>query len=637
MKNINLIYYKILAILFLLTACQNDDLPKGNFNLDAVTVFSGEVAHEGASLIWQAPTGNLTPQNYILNWSPDGVETILESSTTSYEISGLINETNYKFTIQADYGDTGISGVNEIELAPQDELNFRVLPGNEFAIALWETPNRNDISGYTLTWEPNGQEIEIPMGTNTHQITGLTNDVEYTFAFGINFSGGANSNNVQASVIPGEISAFLINVESPMATDLVEFTYNPAYLPVNTAVSWKYDFDDGTTSTDQNPIHTFATPGVYDIAVQITDNQGFIFNDTKTVFVWGEKWAYDIGSQMKPQIPAIDDNGTIYIGSEDNTGFHAINPDGTLKWIYSGLSDNVYSSASIGTDGTIYVGAKDNNLHAINPDGTQKWVFAMGGDAIYATPAIANDGTIYIGSDSDNLFAINPDGTQKWVFNTAGFNIRSTPAIATDGTVYIASDDDNLYALNSANGSVVWSFLLGGDVEGGLAIDSDGSIIAAVDVASSQGAVFAINPDGTEKWSTTVGGRILSSPAIANNTIYFGTKDISQLIALNATNGSQLWSFTAGDIILSSPTIDINGAIYFGSFDDNIYVLNPDGTQKYKFDTGANVWSSGVIGTDGTLYIGGYDNMLHAFEFFADGLANDVWPTFGKNNKHTSR
>ena len=116
-------------------------------------------------------------------------------------------------------------------------------------------------------------------------------------------------------------------------------------------------------------------------------------------------WSYDIGFQIKPQSPAVADDGTIYIGSEDNTNFHAINPDGTLKWVYNQLADNVYSSASIGTDGTIYVGSKDDYLHAINPEGTQKWKDLEGAGAKdnNSTPAKANDGTEYIATD-DNKY-----------------------------------------------------------------------------------------------------------------------------------------------------------------------------------------------------------------------------------------
>jgi outer membrane protein assembly factor BamB len=638
MKKSKIILFTFLVIALIIYSCQNDDLPEANFNLDGVAVFSGEVAHEKANLVWQSPTGDLSPVNYILNWSPDGVKTILDASVNSYEVKGLTNGVIYEFSLQADYGSTGISGVNEIELTPRDELNFRALPGNELAIVLWDTPNRTDIVGYTLTQELNNTKVEISADKNSFQITDLENDTEYTFSFVINYTSGEVSKSVSAKITPGEISAFVLNVNSPRATELVEFTYNPAYLPSSTAASFKYDFGDGTSSTDQNPLHTFSETGIYDVNIQITDEQGTVFSDTKQVFVWGEKWSYEIGAQIKQQIPTIADDGTIYIGSEDNSNFLAINTDGTLKWTYSGLGDNQGSStSSVGSDGTIYIGSKDGNLHAIDSNGNLKWKFLLAGDPIWASPAISNDGTIYIGSDGDILYAINPNGTQKWTFNTLGSNIRSTPAIASNGTVYIASDDDNLYALNPSDGSVIWTFPIGGDVEGAVALDVDGTIILGVDQGSSAGAVYAINPDGTEKWVATTLGRLFSSPAIANNRVYVGTKDSNKLLAFNAFSGSQEWSFTAEDIILSSPTVDKNGAIYFGSFDDNVYVLNPDGTEKYKFNTTENVWSSAVIANDGTVYIGGYNGKLYAFEFFAESLAEDTWPIFGNNLKHTGK
>jgi len=348
-------------------------------------------------------------------------------------------------------------------------------------------------------------------------------------------------------------------------------------------------------------------------------------------------WSYDIGFDIKPQVPAIADDGTIYIGSEDNDNFHAINPDGSLKWTYTLVGDNIYSSASVGTDGTIYVGTKQLSLHAINPDGSQKWVFDMGSDAIYASPAIATDGTIYIGSDDDNFYAVNQDGTQKWSFTTGG-NVRSTPAIATDGTVYVASDDDNLYALNPADGSLAWSYNIGGDVEGCVVLDEDGTIFVGVDRGTPNGAVVALNPDGTLKWESANTGRVLSSPAIANNTIYFGTKDTNNLYALDITSGNELWSFNAGDIILSSPAVGDDGKIYFGSFDDNLYCLNPDGSLNFSttLTAGENLWSSPVITTDGDLIIGSYDGKLYSVDIPSTGLANSNWPMFGKNLQHTS-
>ena len=38
--------------------------------------------------------------------------------------------------------------------------------------------------------------------------------------------------------------------------------------------TWEWDFGDGNTSTDQNPTHTYASPGVYLVCLIITDDDG---------------------------------------------------------------------------------------------------------------------------------------------------------------------------------------------------------------------------------------------------------------------------------------------------------------------------------------------------------------------------
>jgi PKD repeat protein len=45
-------------------------------------------------------------------------------------------------------------------------------------------------------------------------------------------------------------------------------------------VSWQWDFGDGTTSTEQNPEHTYADRGHYQVTLTVTDNDGA--SDTKT-------------------------------------------------------------------------------------------------------------------------------------------------------------------------------------------------------------------------------------------------------------------------------------------------------------------------------------------------------------------
>ena len=81
----------------------------------------------------------------------------------------------------------------------------------------------------------------------------------------------------------------------------------------------------------------------------------------------------------------------------------------------------------------------------------------------------------------------------------------ATPVIGTDGTVYAASDDNKVYALNP-DGTLKWSFLTTFDIYSPLALGADGSIYAITAV----NRLYALKPDGTLKWSYNIGGQSLS-------------------------------------------------------------------------------------------------------------------------------
>jgi outer membrane protein assembly factor BamB len=196
-------------------------------------------------------------------------------------------------------------------------------------------------------------------------------------------------------------------------------------------------------------------------------------------------------------------------------------------------------------------------------NGTQKWASQIGvfDYAIYSSPVIGADGTIYVGTSGNGLFqALNPDGTQKWQFTTSG-EVFTSAAIGADGTIYVGGYNySTLYALTDGGQGTVtekWAFGTGGALYSAPAIGTDGTIYIAAD-----GNLYAVNPDGTQKW-------------------VFGT-----------------------GVFASPPAIGANGTIYIGGGDGNLYAVNPDGTQKWAFYTGYSIsQSSAAIGADGTIYI----------------------------------
>ncbi len=338
------------------------------------------------------------------------------------------------------------------------------------------------------------------------------------------------------------------------------------------------------------------------------------------------KWKYKIGGDVFAS-PAIAEDGTVYIGSQDGY-LYALDKNGHFKWKFE-TSDVIDSSAAIGPDGTIYVGSLDGCLYSITPNGTLKWKYETESKAeIESVPAIGKDGTIYFGSNDNNLYALSQNGTLKWKYATGG-QIWSSPVIGNDGTIYFGSFDRNIYALYP-NGTLKWKYATGKQIWSPPALGSDGTIY----IGSLDKNLYAIAPDGTLKWKYPTGMEIVSSPAIdSDETIYVGSMD-GNLYALNP-DGTLKWKYATGDGISSSPSIASDGTIYVGSADKNIYAINSNGTLQWKYATGDQIaWSSPAIGNDGTVYIGSTDGYLYAIVGSAP-LANSPWPMFHHDEKHT--
>jgi outer membrane protein assembly factor BamB len=284
-------------------------------------------------------------------------------------------------------------------------------------------------------------------------------------------------------------------------------------------------------------------------------------------------------------------------------------------------------------DGTIYSDISGDKLVAINPNGTFKWDFFMGAD-VDSTPVVGPDGTIYFGTDVTDdgdffLFAVNPNGTEKWRFPT-GDDVDNVPALNSDASVvYVVSNDDNLYAVNTATGAMIWSFSIGvdepdgaesGELNSSPAVDPNTGTIY---VGSDDHNVFAVNPDGTEKWRFRTGADVESSPVVAidpidgRSTVYIGSDD-NNVYALDAETGAKKWEFDTGANVVSSPVVDLDGTIYVGSENGNVYAINPDGSEKWNFPTGGQVSSSPAIGQAGFLHIGSNDTNFYTISQFAD-------------------
>jgi outer membrane protein assembly factor BamB len=226
-----------------------------------------------------------------------------------------------------------------------------------------------------------------------------------------------------------------------------------------------------------------------------------------------------------------------------------------------------------------------------------KWKVATHGQVI-ASPTIA-DHTVYFGSTDGIFYAVDLEtGVQKWKFAT---HVRITSSAAVDnGTVYFESYDGNFYALSDATGLLKWKFATAGERR-----------FAGKHLHGSQPEGESM-PDPFDFY--------LSSPAVWNGAVYFGSGD-GNVYALDANTGIAKWKFTTGNVVHASPAV-ADGVVFIGSWDSFFYALDATtGKEKWRFKTGEDtkiynqvgIQSSAAV-VDGVAYFGCRDSNLYALD-----------------------
>ena len=323
------------------------------------------------------------------------------------------------------------------------------------------------------------------------------------------------------------------------------------------------------------------------------------------------KWVVDANNNLIGS-PVIAADGTVYFGSFIQPHLYAVHTDGTIKW-QTPLEGSVNGSPVIAADGTVYIGTKENNFYAIDPDGEIKWGFTTN-EEILSSPAIAPEGTVYLASgnfqtESGHLYAIKPDGSELWTFE-APDGISQPPTIGPSGIVYIASSGGEVFAFDASE-TPIWRKNLT-ETSGpysGISIGADSTLY-------SDGLVklHALSQEGNHKWELHLdsdrglNGGISIGP---DGTLY-ASDDGGVLYAVNP-NGTLKWSFATGGQVRGSPTIDAMGTIHLGSQDNRFYAIDPAGNLKWTYWTGDSIYNpSPAIASDGTLYFSSIDGHLYA-------------------------
>lgn len=266
-------------------------------------------------------------------------------------------------------------------------------------------------------------------------------------------------------------------------------------------------------------------------------------------------WRFRMNGPYAQVRPAIAADGTVYAIDVFNH-LYALTPDGGLKWLARGAGDK---GVAVGADGSIYVGS-EYAIKAFNPDGTARWTFVQTPRAfILLGVSVGPDGNIYaVGTEGPGVFSLTPAGTLRWT-NTERYDRR----IVNYGEIVFGPNggheqlyfyaNNHLRALRLDGNS---EFTLGGSF-GQPAIGPDGSV---------RSALAAYSPDGDLRWSfaTPYPYNTFSPPDVGSDGVHYFVQNQSRLFALNP-DGSQRWhvSFTNA---VAGPIVDpLNTQLVMGS------------------------------------------------------------------------
>lgn len=575
------ILYSLLFIFTVVfTACE-EDLPKASFDLYELKSLTATAGDMNVTLSWEAYE-NARPNEYLILWTSgsseaEGGEMTVDAKTMTATINNLVNDVAYTFSVQPRYAG-GLASKTTAACTPKNARypisDLTAAAGNERVRLRWTKPASKRFTRYQVTVNPGNQIINLDdTSLEEYIVDGLTNDQEYTFNVVCVYPTG-NSIAVETSATPGLIYPILASTEL-VVWEPSTFAYNDMYFMAGEVKSVSWDFGDGTTSGENNPVHAFTTTGTYTVAVTVTYVNNTTESGSLTVTVGNYKWN------------SVDLN-------------------------FGGLTGYVKTSNPVfSPDGkTMYIPTSTPAGHLFAIDvvsGEFKWVFAISQITYGGGALVAPDGTIYQcvrNATINNVYAINPNGTQKWAVKLDAA-IGAFPALSADGVLYCLTNKSTLYALDASSGAIKWQQSLDGATGSAVAIDKAGNVYAG-----TSAAIYSFKSNKEQNWKLEEVNVTEQATFALKDQVLYATLKNGGLVAVDMTNGTKKWTYptTKGDAYF--PIADKNGNVYFtekGS--QTVHAVNASGSKIWEKNVGNNLnYSGGALSTDGILYIGTQSN-----------------------------
>lgn len=267
----------------------------------------------------------------------------------------------------------------------------------------------------------------------------------------------------------------------------------------------------------------------------------------------GFSWSYRVAGAGDHVQASIDSANRMVAAAGD---LYCIGSDGALSWSYDDVNTHLREEVALDEEGRIYAGSEDNRMYAFSSAGTLVWSYATNAPTYRRGFAVGRN-TAYCGSGPNdwNLYAIRKaTGRLRWSYSVShndGVYIGEYPSVDTDDNVYMGEDGGWRYYCILSTGRLSWSYMINPSSDGGprhppvLGANRDSFIICG----DNDPKLWCISSSGVKKWEYDIAPSYVA-PALTERGQLYITGEYQRDMALVGPTGVP----TATPTITPTPT-----------------------------------------------------------------------------------